>query len=382
MEEVNDDDDLSTSMVEEPAFTNILAKRAAAAAAAANKALTEETRMMIHDQRHIAHQKEDLEELCKDILFLYFNNKVKHFFGPEYGEIDICQEVFDVCAKRTDLLADREKGLDGASRAVKGCIMHTITKAKEVLANSDAMHYHGDLALKKTIIQIETFDEKNQKDWSPVILALLKDNENRKELEHHQRENYNITTLDVTIGEDTLSSSILSCANSSYSMYVETDKIVLCNYDKNKECHKAVRDYKTAIDEIFKEPDLERRMVLKAELDKNYPIPEIKKRKRLPQPLPKDSPLLRKRLKTKHEAELLELEEEKKDETEIDIRPIIIIKSDRVPKQEPKGRRECECCDKNKPLLAFYNQSKSYAYLRNVCHTCITQKKKVDKAHQ
>lgn len=360
---------LSMSILDPPDFIKIVEKRDA------KKLFLYETKELLDDTRRITNRdKLTLDEQCKDILLPYINNEVVHFFGPECGELDICQEVIDDCLKRTDQLATREKGLDGASRAMKGCIMYLMTKAKEVLEERHASSSSGSLALKKSKISIEAFE----KDWSFAMKELMQDNENRKELLHHQRQKIDITMLNIMMGKETIFSVILPCVNSSYDTYVTNNNIVVYNFE-NKECKRKLRDYHAAMIEISKEEDAETQKTMIAKLLENDGMPETKKRKRVTPPVVVvvDTPFNTKRLKTKHEMKLLNANDD-----DIDIRPIITITNDRVPTQEPKGSRACKFCDEVKPLSSFYNQSKSYAYLRNVCHTCLTRKKKVDKAQK
>lgn len=373
---VKDDDDgdtlLSMSILDRPDFNEIVAK------ITSRKRFSLNCKEAIDEERRIAyHEKKNLVDQCKQLLLPYFDNEVKHFFGPEYGEVDICPEVIDVCLKRVDNLADREKGLDGASRVVKGCIMHTMIKAKNVLDErrdtSMEQETQSGLALKKAIIPLDAFDKTKQANWSSAIVKLVQDNENRRALDYHQLQKTDITTLNLMQGKDSISSSILPCVNNiTYNMYVNNsnNNNIIINFDK-KECYTMMKAYSAAIDEIIEVEDIDRRRAMKAELESKHGMPTKYKRTRTARNEPDDSPVMRKKLKTKHEATQVD--------DENDTRPVIIITSERVPKQTPQGNRECECCDVVKPLTAFYNKSSSYAYLRNVCHSCITRKKKVDK---
>lgn len=368
---------LSMSILDPPRdLIKIVAKRDA------KKLFLCESKELLDDMCLIAKRdKLTLDEQCKDVFLPFIDNEVRRFFGPEYGELDICQEVVNTCLKRTDQLATRERGLDGASRAVKGCIMYLMTKAKEVLEERHASEenlYEGSLALKKSKISMEAFDEKKQEAWSFAMKELMRDNENRKELLLHQRQKIDITTLSITMGKETIFGSILPCVNSSYTAYVANNNNIVINNFENKECKKKLRDYHTAMMEIFKEDDAEIQKMMIAKLVESDDMPETKKRKRVASQAAVETPFDTKRLKTKHEKELLDAN----DEDDMDARPIITIKNKRVPKQEPKGSRKCEFCEIVKPLSSFYNQSKSYAYLRNVCHTCIAHKKKFDKTQK
>lgn len=266
------------------------------------KSLARETKRLLDKERRITHrEKINLKEPCKNILLPFLDNEVRHIFGLVYGEIDISREVVDVSIERIDELADREKGLDAALRAVKGCIMHTIKKAKEVLA-AGTLPYQGSLTLKKAEIPLEAFDE-DQENWSSAMKALMRDNENKLELYYHQKQKTDITTLYVMIGRDMISSAILPCLNTSYITYMTKHKGTFVDIIK---CRNDLRDYKAAIDEILNEEDLDTRKALKVELDKNAIIPEIKKRKRATPTLAEDSPFLTKRLMTKRETELHE----------------------------------------------------------------------------
>lgn len=360
----------SMSILDPPDFIKIVAKRDA------KGLFLYESKELLDDTSLIASRdKLTLDEQCKDILLPFINNQVRRFFGPKYGELDICQEVVKHCLKRTDQLATREKGLDGASRTVKGCIMYLMTKAKEVLEERHASEenlYEGSLALKKSKLSTEALDEKNQKDWSFAMKELMQDNENRKELLHHQRKKIDITTLSIMMGKETIFSSILPCVNSSYNAYVTNNNIVVNNFE-NSECKRKLRDYHTAMMEIFKENDAEIQKMMIANLVENDAMPAIRKRKREPLDLPE----LKKRLKTEKETKLLmELDDE------TDTRPVITITSERVSKQKPVGSRKCEFCEGVKPLTSFYNTSKTSAHIRNVCHACISRKNKADKETQ
>ena len=365
---------LSMSILNPPDFIKMVAKRDA------KKLFLCESKELLDDTCLIANRdKPTLDEQCRDILLPFINDQVRRFFGPEYGELDICQEVVNHCLKRTDQLATREKGLDGSSRAIKGCIMYLMTKAKEVLEERHAPEenlYEGSLALKKSRISMEMLDEKNQKDWSFAMKELMQDNENRKELLHHQRQKIDITTLNIMMGKETIFSVILPCVNSSYNAYVannnnNNNNIVVNNFD-NRECKKKLRDYHTAMMEIFKEDDTEIQKTMIANLVENDAMSEIRKRKREP----RDSPESKKRLKTDKETKLIQLDDN------TDRRPIITITTESVPKQKPVGSRECAFCEIVKPLTSFYNASKYSAHIRNVCHACITRKKKADKDTQ
>jgi len=353
---------LSMSILNPPDFMTIVAKRDA------KKVLLCETNELFDDIRLVANRdKITLGEQCKDIFLPYINNEVRRFFGPEYGELDICLEVVNACLKRIDQLATREKGLNGASRAVKGCIMYLMTKAKEVLKERHVSS-SDSLTLKKSKISIEVFE----KDWSFAIKELMQDNENRKELLHHQRQKIDITMLNIMMGKETIFSVILPCVNSSYNAYVANNNNIVVNNFDNKECKKKLRDYHNAMMEIFKEDDAEIQKTMIAKLVENDAMPEIRKRKREP----RDSPESNKRLKTEKETKIIQLDDE------TDKRAIITITSERVPKQKPVGSRECAFCEIVKPLTSFYNSSKSSAHIRNVCHACITRKKKADKDTQ
>jgi hypothetical protein len=290
---------LSMSILDPPDFIKIATKHDA------KKSFLNETIELLDDKRLIANRdKLTLDEPCKDILLPFINNEVRRFFGPKYGEIDICQEVVNACLKRTDQLATRERGLDGASRAIKGCIMYLMTKAKEVLeerhASEEENLYKGSLALKKSKISTEAFDEKNQKDWSFAMKELMQDNENRKELLHHQRQKIDITILNIMMGKETIFSAILPSINSSYNTYAANNNIVVNNFE-NKECKKKLREYHAAMIEIFNEEDTEIQKAMMAKLVENDAMPEIRKRKRES----RDSPEPNKRLKTEKETTLI-----------------------------------------------------------------------------
>lgn len=323
----------------------------------------------IDSERRVLHaDSKSLIETSREILIPYLD-EMRHFFEPEHGEIAICGEVTSFLLQRMREIADRESGLDGASRTMKGCISHTMNKAKEALMNNNTQDNRG-LTLTRSMIQLDEFTQQDVSSFA--ARDLIRDNENRRVLQHHYEQQTDVSTLNVMRGQEALSSTIVPCMiKNCYNTYVTTNNnnntLIINQYDTS-ETKKRIEAYEKIIDQLVEEDDTEVRRAIKAGLHQTHPPIVTKKRKRITKEQPNDQ---RKRLMTKREIQ------NTVDNTTTTA--MIVVRNTRTDTPDLTSLRECDYCEIKKSLGSFYHTKKTgqktYGYIRNVCHTCNTTAK-------
>lgn len=336
----------------------------------------------VDKERRVSYaDRKSLIETSREILIPYLD-EVRHFFEPDHGEMQIPNDATTHLLERMREITDRESGLDGAFRTIKGCILHTLNKAKEALDNGDPFHDDDDgnsgLTLTRSMIALNQFEQGGVNASSFIARELIRDNENRRVLQHHHEQQTDVSTLSVMRGREVLSRTVVPCMiKNCYKTYVTTNNnntIIINQYDKS-ESTKRIKEYEKIIEQLVEEDDTETRRAIKAGLYEEHPPTVTKKRKRIAVEQPSTP---RKKLMTKREAEVAA------QAGEFDAAITIVIEGERNDTPNLKSSKVCDYCEKKRKLRSFHTTNvgtkkgvkMTYSYIRNVCHTCVALKNK------
>lgn len=278
-------------------------------------------------------------------------------------KIIVDKDLMQFIARRIGTLTHCENGITGSSTLFDGFFEHSTTMTNHTLERikKERADLNGRIRLSRGTLTLADFDTTKKKAHSPFIKEIMADDENRIQIERHQELNISINTMDVMLGKDALSRTIIPCiVKNAYNRNVQ---YVLNVYG----------DINITNNNVVTAPNKENAIVEE--------VCDIKKRKRAPENKPSD---IRRRIIT--EREYNEETTKKKDNGEPTELPYVVIKRDRVYKSpDEKQTRECDACYITYPLSSFYNRKKNirggpdYQYLTNICNGCIKKNEKTKR---
>jgi hypothetical protein len=320
-----------------------------------------------------------VEEITRSVL----RNTVKSI-QHENDKIDIDREFKQFIALRVGTLSHCPNGLAGCSALFEGFFEHSATMTNRALERikkerrEQGLDFNDRITLSRGTLKLADFDTNQKKSQTPLIREIMADHENRVQIERHIEHKININTMDVMLGKDALSRTVIPCVvqdaygrNVHYVVNVyNNNNITINNINNNNTIvlSETNEKYRLALELLLETEKSEtKKAIIEEALD-------TKKRKRV--------------LENEHSNSRRILISERKFKRmkktkNVDESHYLVITSKSVDNPNTKEKQKCDDCGDIYYLSSFNKRftkkGTSYEYWNNVCRTCIKRDEKTKK---
>lgn len=284
------------------------------------------------------------------------------------GSLVIDPDVPPCLTKRTVNMSDSIGGILPSWRTVQDFVNLVVAETNHILQRDGNM-FSGNMRVSKDTLSLSSFDDTQSHLWSPSIKKLMNDPQDKLSIEQHFEKNINVGTLGVTIGRDELTRRVIPCSvNNAY--YVNNG--IIDNSVGDNHNNIIVNLNITSPTTHTREGDGGGGRIRRQRGDLDEIVPNTNKRKRMNEVVIEKI----KRVRGVHETR-------EGDDTE-DSLPIYRIINTRVENPNHHTVLQCIVCDALKVYSSFYDKRSKegthdeWGYQRNICHACVTMKKKLD----
>lgn len=330
---------------------------------AANQMLTNELRELDDDNKLkfcVQRKNKELATLGKTMIATTLSGMSKDI--KYEGSFAIDPDVPPCLTKRTVNMSDSIGGILPSWRTVQDFVDLIVAETNHILQREGNI-FSGSMRVTKDTLNLASFDDTQSHLWSPRIKKLMSDPQDKLSIEQHFEKNMNVGTLGVTIGRDELTRRVIPCTvNHTYC----TNNGIIDNSVGNNHNNIIVNLNITAPTRGGARRHLDQVQDQQAE------APNKNKRKRVNEVVME---------KIKRVRGVYESKEGDNDE---DALPIYRIVNTRVEKPDQHTVKHCIVCNTLKVYSSFYDKRSKegevdeWGYERNICHACITMKKKLD----